>query len=86
MVISGKHKGKTAVIEKVDVDMVYLKGINVVKKATKWKGFIEKNLPLHISNVMYYSEQLKKPVKIEIVENNGKKVRKIKKSDIIITP
>jgi hypothetical protein len=35
---------------------------------------------------MYYSEQLKKPVKIEIVENNGKKVRKIKKSDIIITP
>lgn len=35
IVISGKSKGAVSVIEAVDGDMVYLKDVNIVKKAVK---------------------------------------------------
>jgi len=86
IVIAGKHKGKISIIQKfVDDDHVMIKDVNEVKKAVKWKGFIKKTLPLHVSNVMYYMEDKKQATKIKIVEDKKwKKTRETTKSHIII--
>lgn len=85
IVISGKSKGAISTIESVDGDLVTLKDVNVVKKAVKGQGFVKKTLPLHVSNVAYYLESEKTPTKIAIeVSENGKKVRKAKKTGKII--
>jgi large subunit ribosomal protein L24 len=56
-VIAGKFKGKTSKIISVDGDLVVVDGINVMKKAVKGKGFVDKIKPIHISNVMYFDEK-----------------------------
>ncbi len=85
IVISGKSKGAVSVIEAVDGDMVYLKDVNVVKKAVKWQGFVKKTLPLHVSNVAYYLADQKVATKIAVeVSKDGKKVRKAKKNGKVI--
>ena len=86
MIIAGKNKGKISTIEQVvDNDYVVVKDVNVVKKAVKGQGFVKKTLPIHISNVMYYLEKEKKPVKIEIVvEKNGTKKRRAKKFEVVV--
>lgn len=85
IVISGKSKGAISTIESVDGELVTLKDVNVVKKAVKGQGFVKKTLPLHVSNVAYYLESEKAPTKIAIeVSENGKKVRKAKKTGKII--
>jgi ribosomal protein L24 len=64
IVIAGKHKGSISTVERVSDEFVYLKDVNVVKKAKKGEGFIKKTLPLHISNVAYYLADQKSPTKI----------------------
>jgi ribosomal protein L24 len=64
IVIAGKHKGSISTVEKVVEDFVYLKDVNVVKKAKKGEGFVKKTLPLHISNIAYYLADQKLPTKI----------------------
>lgn len=82
MVIAGKYKGKISSIEKIEENKVWVKEINEVKRAMKWKGFVKKHLPIHISNVMYYDESTKKPSKVKItITKEGKKTRKISKTD-----
>ena len=62
VVIAGKDKGKTGTITKVSpsTNKVVVAGINVIKKATKPNpqtgeggGLIEKEAPIHASNVMF---------------------------------
>lgn len=78
-VIAGKFKGKTSKIVSVDGDLVVVDGINVMKKAVKWKGFIDKIKPIHISNVMYFDG--KDVSKIWITTDAaGKKSRILKKT------
>lgn len=84
IVISGKNKGKVSTIEQIKEDLVVVKWVNVVKKAVKGQGFIEKTLPIHISNVMYYLEKEKKAVKIWVKDEKWKKVRFAKKVDLMI--
>jgi large subunit ribosomal protein L24 len=82
MVIAWKYKGKVSSIEKLDENSVWVKEVNEVKRATKWKGFVKKHLPIHVSNVMYYDEASKKPSKVKIAVNKeGKRIRKIAKTD-----
>jgi large subunit ribosomal protein L24 len=64
IVIAGKHKGSISSVERVLEDFVYLKDVNVVKKAKKGEGFVKKTLPLHISNVAYYLADQKSATKI----------------------
>lgn len=80
IVISGKFKKTIATVESVDHEnnSVILQWVNVVKKAVKWQWFVEKTLPIHISNVNHYSEQLKKPVRVSIKTVKGKRVRVLK--------
>ena len=81
IVIAGKHKWKVSAIQNfVDDDYVIVKGVNEAKKAVKWKWFIKKLLPMHISNVMYYIEDQKKATKIKIVtDKKWKKTREATK-------
>ncbi len=81
LVIAGKHKKSIGVIDKIAWDKVFVNGVNVVKRAQKWKGYIEKTLPVHVSNVMYYDTDEKIASKIIIVsDKDGKNKRQIKKS------
>ena len=64
IVIAGKHKGSISSISRVSGDFVYVKDVNVVKKAKKGEGFIKKTLPLHVSNVAYYLADQKSATKI----------------------
>jgi large subunit ribosomal protein L24 len=56
-VIAGKFKGKISKIVSVDGDLVIVDGVNVMKKAVKGQGFVDKIKPIHVSNVMYHDEK-----------------------------
>ncbi len=61
---------------------VVVEGLNIVKRhkrATSMSdkgGIIQKEAGVHISNVMYYSDELKRPVRIKFkLLQDGRKVR-----------
>lgn len=93
MVITGKEKGKTGKVISVDrqESRVLIERINFVKRHQKptqkyrQGGIIEKEAPLHISNVMYYDEKLAKSTRLgHKTLDDGKKVRFSKKSGEVI--
>lgn len=69
-VIAGKFKGTISEIEKVLETSVIVKWVNVVKKAVKWQGFVEKTLPIHVSNVMFVCEKCNEATKLAIKTND----------------
>ena len=83
IVLAGKDKGKTGKIIKVE-SLNYkavVSGINKVKKHNKPDkdqagGIVEKEMPIHISNLSYYDSALKKAVKIGFkFTDKNKKIR-----------
>ncbi|HOP49074.1 MAG TPA: 50S ribosomal protein L24 [Ignavibacteriales bacterium] len=98
IVIAGNDKGKTGKILKVlpKENRVIIEGVNIRKKHTRptqlnpQGGIIEKEMPIHISNVMYYDEKNKKGSRVGfafiIDEKTGKnkKVRVLKTSGEMI--
>jgi large subunit ribosomal protein L24 len=68
VVIAGKDKGKRgAVLQRTDSEHVLVEGVNRVKKHVKPNpvkgvvgGIIEKEMPLHVSNVSLYNPATKK--------------------------
>ena len=71
IVLSGKDKGKTGKITSVkpQVKKAILSGINKVKKNQKPDnnqagGIIEKEMPIHISNLAYYDSSIKKGIRL----------------------
>jgi len=87
IVIAGAHKWIKSTIVKIKDDKVFLHDVNKVKKAVKGQWFVEKEAPIHISNVAYYDEKAKAPSKvaIKIDEKTWKKVRYSKKSNSVIS-
>ncbi len=85
-VITGKYKWTVSTIQKfVDDQRVLVKWVNEVKRATKWKWFIKKTLPIQISNIMYYLEEKKQATKIRIVlDKKWKKIRESVKEKVAI--
>jgi large subunit ribosomal protein L24 len=85
-IIAGKDKGKIATVIKAIVkdEKLIVEGVNMIKKHVKpnavYKegGIITMEKPVHISNVMYYSEKHKRPVRIGYTIVDGKKFRVIK--------
>ena len=89
MIISGGNKkkreliGKTGTIRRfVGADRVIIEGLNMVIRNKRASGpdnpggRIEQEAPVHISNVMYFVEKLKRPVRIKYDRlSDGKKVR-----------
>ena len=83
IVLAGKDKGKTGKIIKVE-SLNYkavVSGINKVKKHNKPDkdqagGIVEKEMPIHISNLAYYDSAMKKGVKIGFkFSDKNKKIR-----------
>ena len=83
IVLAGKDKGKTGKITlvKPQVNKVIVAGINKVKKNQKPDnnqagGIIEKEMPIHISNLALYDSSQKKSVKIGFkFSEKNKKIR-----------
>ena len=73
-VIAGKYKGTKSTIESMQGDRLIVKGVNVVKKAVKGQGFVEKTLSLHGSNVML-ADSAGKPSRVGIKIDKKKKIR-----------
>jgi large subunit ribosomal protein L24 len=85
VVIAGNDKGKTGKVLKVfpKVSKVIVEGINVRKRHTKPNqrtpqgGILEKEAPVHVSNVMLLDPKSGKPTRlgsqIVIDEKTGKK-------------
>ncbi|MCF0203917.1 MAG: 50S ribosomal protein L24 [Muribaculaceae bacterium] len=89
IVNAGDDKGKTGRVLRVLVDKnrAVVEGVNMMKKATKPNpkhpqgGVIEKEAPIHISNLNLVDPKSGKATRIGIkVAEDGKKVRVSKKS------
>jgi len=88
MVVHGREKGKSGRVLRVlpEKEKILIEKINFVKRHSRPHGqqrrggIIEKEAPLHISNVMLLCEKCNKPVRIghRVVEG-GKKVRACRK-------
>lgn len=92
-VISGNHKGRTGRILSVDLktDRVIVEGVNVRKRHVKptqqnpQGGRIEKEMPIHISNVQPVSPSTNKPTRVRFeTKEDGSKVRiAVKGGDVL---
>jgi large subunit ribosomal protein L24 len=86
-VISGKAKGTTGrIIQVFEAEgRVLVEGVNKAKKHQKpgrgseKGGIIDKEMPVHISNVMLVNKG-NEPVKVRKTVQNGKRIRVEKKS------
>jgi large subunit ribosomal protein L24 len=91
VVIAGKDKGKTGRILRTDPrkDRVYVEGLNMVKRHQRPNparpnaqvGVIEKEGPIHVSNVAMIDPKDKKPTRIGIRRGeDGSRMRVTKRS------
>ena len=71
IVLTGKDKGKTGKITQIKFSdyKAIVSGINISKKHQKPNnektgGIIDKEMPIHISNLAFYDPNLKKGIKI----------------------
>ena len=88
LVIAGKNTGKKGKILMVipDKSKVVVEGVNVVKRHSRptqklpQGGIMQKEAPIHSSNVMIFCSKCNKPTRIgkKILEN-GEKIRICKK-------
>ncbi|MFA5660608.1 MAG: 50S ribosomal protein L24 [Bacilli bacterium] len=91
-VITGTNKGTIGNVLKVypKTEKVVVEGVNLVKKHLKPSqinpdgGIIEKEMPIHVSNVMIYDSKSKQVSRIGIKEEKGKRVRVYKKTGAVI--
>jgi large subunit ribosomal protein L24 len=88
IVLTGREKGKTGEVVRVlrKEDRVLVQGVNLIKRHTRPSqvsagGIIEKEAPLHISNVAHVDPKGDKPTRVGFrVEKDGRKVRFAKRS------
>ena len=93
-ILAGKDKGKTGRVLRVEPkkNRVFVEGINVQKRhqrprsirdaqrAQEIGGVIEREGPVHISNVMLLDPQSNEPTRVAIRRDGGRRVRVAKKS------
>jgi large subunit ribosomal protein L24 len=91
MVISGKDKGKTGKVLRTEPkrDRVFVEGLNMIKRHQRpsamnpnaQAGVIEREGPIHVSNVALVDPKDKKPTRIGMtVTSDGKRARVAKRS------
>ena len=89
-VSAGKDKGKSGKILHIlrDKDRVVVEGVNMVKRhqkptqANQTGGIVERENPIHISNIMMADPKTGKSTRIgHEINKDGKKVRISKKSN-----
>ncbi len=93
LVTTGKEKGKSGRVLSVysTKNMLLIEKINIIKRHMKPSkkyaqgGIIEKEAPVHISNVMLICPKCNKPTKIgSIYLQDNKKARRCKKCSEVI--
>jgi large subunit ribosomal protein L24 len=92
IVIAGRDKGNTGTVLKVlrEEGRVLVEGVNRVKRHQKPTpkqpegGIIEKEAPIHRSNVMLLDTKADAPTRIRTEERDGKKVRVAVKSGTVL--
>jgi large subunit ribosomal protein L24 len=94
IVVGGKDRGKRGRILRVDPqhDRVYVEGLNMIKRhqrpqqvagaqrAEQVGGVIEKEGPIHASNVMIADPKDGKPTRVGIEVQDGKRYRVARRS------
>jgi large subunit ribosomal protein L24 len=91
IVLAGKDKGKTGKVLRVDLkhDKVFVEGLNIVKRHQRPTpgrpnaavGVIEKEGPIHVSNVALLDPKENKPTRVGITRNaQGVRMRVAKRS------
>jgi large subunit ribosomal protein L24 len=90
VVISGKNKDSKGKIMAMNLETgrIVVQGVNLRRQFTRptqenpQGGTIEREMPIHISNVMYWDSKAKKPSRIGVKKDaNGVKLRIAKASD-----
>jgi large subunit ribosomal protein L24 len=89
IVVSGKDRGKTGKVLRVDPkkSKVYVEGLNIVKRHQRPNaatgaggGVIEREGPIHISNVMLIDPKDKKPTRVGVAREDGVRNRIARRS------
>lgn len=93
IVITGKDKGRRGEVIRVlpEKDKVVVANINMVKRHTKPNpqrkiagGIVEKEMPIHISNVALYNRATGKGDRVGFRIVDGKKVRYFKSTNELV--
>jgi large subunit ribosomal protein L24 len=93
-VISGKDRGRTGRVLRVDPvkQKVFVEGVNVQKRHTRPQslrdtqraqeigGIVEREGPVHISNVQLIDPKSGDPTRISVKREDGRRIRVAKKS------
>jgi large subunit ribosomal protein L24 len=89
MITAGKDKGKTGKVARTEPkkSRVYVEGLNMIKrhqrptsvkdaqKGGEVGGIIEKEGPVHVSNVMLVDPATNKPTRVRVEREGGKRKR-----------
>ena len=93
VIIAGKDKGKRgSVLRRVDAEHVVVEGVNRAKKHVKPNpvkgvvgGKVDKDMPLHVSNVSLYNPATQKADRVGFKQlEDGTKVRIFKSSGEVV--
>ncbi len=94
VVIGGKDRGKKGRVLRIDPakNRVYVEGLNMIKRherprqvagaqrAEQVGGVVEKEGPIHLSNVMLLDPSSGKPTRVGVEIDNGKRFRVARRS------
>ena len=89
IVISGKDNGKSGKVLRVDPakQRVYVEGLNIIKRHQRPRpgsmeagGVIEREGPIHVSNVALIDPKDKKPTRVGTIVENGQRIRVSRRS------
>jgi large subunit ribosomal protein L24 len=91
VVISGKDRGKRGKVLRVEPkkNRLFVEGLNIVKRhqrpsqtatGQQGGGVIEREGPIHVSNVMLIDPKDDKPTRVGILIEDGKRLRVAKRS------
>jgi large subunit ribosomal protein L24 len=93
-IIAGKDRGRTGRVLRVDprAEKVYVEGANIVKRhmrprtlrdtqrAQELGGIVEKEGPIHVSNVMLIDPDSGEPTRVGVKREGDRRVRVAKRS------
>ncbi len=92
VVITGRDKGRRGTVIRVAGDKVLVENVNMVKRHTRPNpqkghqgGIVEKEAPLHLSNVLLWNPVAKKGDRVGIrTLADGRRVRYFKSNDEVV--
>lgn len=93
IVLTGKDKGRRgAMLRRIDAEHVVVEGVNRVKKHVRPNpmkgevgGIVEKDMPIHISNVALFNPATQKGDRVGVkMLEDGRKVRAFKSNGELV--